>query len=298
MSAKRSLLCLAVAAWWLRGVAHSAEILAVLSGDQAPYRAAGEGLVKGLSNDRVTICLLSELAERRDQLAAAKVVVAVGTESANALARPGGPAVPVIYCLVPQGAAESLPPALGGVAADVPLMTQVALIAEALPTASRLGMVYRGDREAGLRQMAAVKAALPKGWELVCEAADQHPGIASAIDALLAKRPDVVWTAADGGVWNEPAIRALLLTALRRRVPVFGFSPAFVRAGAMIGVGTEPADQGDQAAALVRAALGGSAATRLGPEHFQIAINLVVARKLGIELPAKLVDRADQVVRP
>lgn len=298
MSTRGSLLTLAMAAWVLPGAGNTAEILAVLSGDQAPYRAASEGLAKALPGDRVSTCLLSELSERQDQLAQAKVLVAVGTESANALAKPGGSAAPVIYCLVPQGAAESLPAALGGVAADVPLMTQVALIAEALPGANRLGMLYRGDRDAGQRQLAAVKAAIPAGWDVVSEAVDQHPGIAAAIDALLAKRPDVVWTAADGGVWNEPAIRALLLNALRRRVPVFGFSPAFVRAGALLGVGTEPADQGDQAAKLVRAALGGAAATRHGPGRFQVAINLVVARKLGIDFPATLVDRADQVVRP
>ena len=37
---------------------------------------------------------------------------------------------------------------------------------------------------------------------------------------------------------------------LRTNVPVFGFSPAFVRAGALVGVGVDPAAQGQQAATL------------------------------------------------
>jgi ABC-type uncharacterized transport system substrate-binding protein len=88
---------------------------------------------------------------------------------------------------------------------------------------------------------------------------------------------------------------------LRRRVPVFGFSPAFVRAGALIGVGIDPHAQGRQAGELVRLSLARSPtadsipnAVRLAPTY-QLAVNLTVARKLGVTLPAEFIAHADQV---
>jgi ABC-type uncharacterized transport system substrate-binding protein len=136
---------------------------------------------------------------------------------------------------------------------------------------------------------------------------DKHESVAKAIDALLAGGVDVVWTAPDSSVYDVATVRSLLLEAIRSHTPVFGFSPAFVRAGALLGVGIEPAHQGRQAAAIVdlllkaAAAASSGATTQPRPEQlcpdpeFQLAVNLIVARELSITLPKSLVTRAVHV---
>jgi putative ABC transport system substrate-binding protein len=273
-----------------------AEIVTVLGGDQAPYRAAAEAARTALAaaGHRAETCLGPELEHRAD-LAGIKVVVAIGSEAAATAARTA-PGAHLVFCLVTPAAAAALPPVASGVLAEVPADRQLALVAEALPSARRIAMLVRGD--VGRRQSEALRAALPAGWALTPVPVEDHPSVAEAVDALMALRPDVVWTAADTGLYSEATVRSLLLSALRRRVPVFGYSPAFVRAGALVGVGIDPAGQGSQAARLAIAALSSAPPVREGAAKAEIAVNLVVAGKLLLDLPAALVARADHVVRP
>jgi len=82
---------------------------------------------------------------------------------------------------------------------------------------------------------------------------------------------------------------------------VWGFSPAFVRAGGLVGVGVEPRAQGRQAADIVQR-LGsgkpGAVTDRVqSAQEFQVAVNLIVARQLGIEIPEALTKRATFVFK-
>jgi ABC-type uncharacterized transport system substrate-binding protein len=80
---------------------------------------------------------------------------------------------------------------------------------------------------------------------------------------------------------------------------VFGFSTSFVRAGALFGVGLEPATQGKQAAALVRDVLNKKTLTNtVTPPIYDISLNLVVAQKLSLTLPPAVVQRAKHIFQP
>ena len=111
-----------------------------------------------------------------------------------------------------------------------------------------------------------------------------------------------MWTYADASLYNTATVRSLLLAGLRRKVPVFGFSPQFVRAGALLGVGISPTTQGEQAAAIaLRLLRAPSASQPLGHEveapQYQVAVNLIVTEALGLEVPSNLVDHAAFVFR-
>jgi ABC-type uncharacterized transport system substrate-binding protein len=77
---------------------------------------------------------------------------------------------------------------------------------------------------------------------------------------------------------------------------VFGFSPAFVRAGALLGVGVDPAAQGEQAAGIALQVIGKTWDEQQpplqAPASFQLAVNQIVAGQIGVALPRGLVDRA------
>ncbi len=280
--------------------APAAEVLAVLSEDKAPYRLAEEGLARALAaaGPHHTSRLLSE-PQGSDQAGRYAAVVAIGSKAASFIHDHRPADLPVLFCMVadPVLAGLTAEPRLGGVVTEVPLGAQLALIAEALPQARTLGMLYRTDIERSRAQLAQLQALLPTSWRLEAVGIEAAQSVAEAIDSLFARPIDVVWTAPDATIFSEAAVRTLLLDALRKRVPVFGFSPSFVRAGALFGIGVNPLTQGGQSATMVLAQFAGerAGAEQLIAPDYEIEVNLVVARKLALDLPAALVGRAAQI---
>jgi putative ABC transport system substrate-binding protein len=231
--------------------------------------------------------------------------LAIGTRAAAFLHKrlPGD--ATLVYCMVsgPQVAKLRQRPKTHGISTEVPLPEQFGFIASALPEVRSVGMLYSSGRQSSHRHMEKVRQELPAGWVLYAVDVDRHASMAKALAALLARKPAVVWTAADPAVYNAASIRALLLGALRRRTPVFGFSVPFVRAGALLGVGVDPEKQGQQAATYCRALLAGQTPpdARDGSTHsaagLRWAANLIVAKQIGIELPPQVVRKADIVFK-
>jgi putative ABC transport system substrate-binding protein len=180
----------------------------------------------------------------------------------------------------------------------------LAIIAQALPGARAIGMLYRSDTAEGRLAKDRMLAALPAGWKLEAVAVNDLESKSRAIDELLSRKLDCVWTAPDPAIYDVATIRSLLLAALRRSVPVYGFSQALVRAGGLIGANIDPAGQGFQLARILNTDLDIRARSPAPPlpsiaqvpEH-QVVVNLIVADKLGITVPEALVQRSAIVFR-
>ena len=231
----------------------SSEVVIVISADLPPYRQAQEALTTSLASEHCSMVTLEQITADITKLPAnADCVVAIGSAAAIWLHQRKVPIPPLVYCMVsdPQTAGLQKPPNAMGVSTDVPPDQQITLIAETLPHARTIGLLYRLGDEQSRQAMEKARTLLPQGWELEIVAIDLQGSPAIAIELLLSRNIDVVWTTPDTAIWNEATVRSLLLTSLRRRVPVFGFSTSFVRAGALFGVGLEPATQGRQAATL------------------------------------------------
>jgi len=292
--------------------AYGKQVVVVTSGEDAPYVAASDEARKLLSQQghEVKVMTLDKYTKSSGATAgpSADVCVAVGTKAALALHRDIRPPAQLVYCMVSgvEAAGLSEGAAANGVGTDVPLQVQLKLIAEALPGARTVGMLYRSDVPASAALVKAMQDALPPEMKLVSVAVDKRESVAAAIEALLDQKVNVIWTAADSAVYNVNTVRAMLLAAVRRQTPVFGFSPAFVNAGALLGVGIEPRKQGAQAAGIVARLVREPAtapqvsppAAITEPPAFQIAVNLIVAERLAVTLPPGLVARADIVFRP
>ncbi len=182
---------------------------------------------------------------------------------------------------------------------DCPHAAQVAFISSALPKVRRLGVLYRSDTARGKKAVDGMRAALPSGWTIEAIAVDKEASISDAITRMFDLKIDLVWTYPDSSLYDVATIKTLLLESLRQTVPVFGFSPAFVRAGAIIGVGTTPTDQGRQAAATFRPAPGngGDGDDRVIPPDMRTYVNTVVAERLDIVLPPTVVGSAATVFK-
>jgi putative tryptophan/tyrosine transport system substrate-binding protein len=282
------------------------DVVIVKSSDAEPYRQAAATLHDRLlaPDHNVRSILVKQLAESGigSSISTTDTVVAVGTSAAAWLHNHLSGGVELVYCMVNN--ADEVGLLRGndcwGITTNVPIAEQFKLIGEALPSAKTVGLLYASDTPDGRGTLQLVKDNLPPGWRVEAVAVNEQSCVAVAIDVLMQKKVDVIWTNPDSRIYDAAAVRTLLRSALQSKIPVWGYSPAFVRAGALIGVGVDPSAQAAQAADLIKQ-LGqhrDSVVERSQPPlQYQIALNLIVADQLGIGIPDALVQRATYVFR-
>jgi ABC-type uncharacterized transport system substrate-binding protein len=104
-----------------------------------------------------------------------------------------------------------------------------------------------------------------------------------ALSALQGK-VDFVLCMPDPDLYNAVTIKPLVMASLEHRLPLVGFSPSFVRAGAAAGIFPDYRDLGRQAAEMAQHLLRGEERTAdESPRKLQVAINQRVARLLGVD---------------
>lgn len=279
--------------------------IVVLSSETMPHREAAQAYRQQLEQERMDVTTVQFAALDDDLLAALleegpEVITAIGTEAAVSLNQRLPAAVPLTYCMVsdPSAAGLTARPNAYGISVDVPLRDQMQVIAQALPHARAVGMLYQSDDARSCGLMQEMQDLLPAGWRLAAVDLNDHLSIADAVSALMRAEIDVVWTAADSAVYDTATVRALLLASVRQKVPVFGFSSGFVRSGALLGVSIDATEQGRHCAQLtLRAVCDTGAETEAEGESFlphvsapryRIEVNRVVAEMLGVDMPESL----------
>jgi ABC-type uncharacterized transport system substrate-binding protein len=109
-------------------------------------------------------------------------------------------------------------------------------------------------------------------------------GLFPALQSLL-RDVDVVLALPDPEVFNGQTAGNILTAAYRRRVPLVGFSPAYVKAGALLALYSTPAQIGSRGGDILRQALSGNALPRpQWPADFVVKLNSDVAHSLGLAL--------------
>jgi hypothetical protein len=220
----------------------------------------------------------------------AQMLVAVGTAAMEMLAQKN-PAQPVLSVLVPRAAFDRAV-RQGGLAADArrfsaitldqPWARQFALIRHAVPGRTKVGILLgpdSGEAAAALRAAAKVSG-MTVAIETVSGEADLQPALKRLLGAS-----EVLLAVPDSVVYNRYTIQSILLAAYRQQVPLFGFSPSYVKAGALAAVYSVPAQIGQQAAeAVLRQATERQLPPPQPPRYFSVGINSQVAHSLGIRL--------------
>jgi ABC-type uncharacterized transport system substrate-binding protein len=88
------------------------------------------------------------------------------------------------------------------------------------------------------------------------------------------------------------------LTTYRNRIPLIGFSAAYVKAGALAAIYSTPENIADQLAELTAQSLSAAGAVKqiISPKYFSVSINSRVARSLGVQLKLDS-DKLAQLIR-
>lgn len=303
----RRWLCL-LGAMWCIGIAQADTVLIVVSDpSSASHAQAAQALVAQLQRLGVR-----DVAQRDAQdldsidfsaAAAPKVLVSFGVSGLKqVLAR--DLRMPVIAVLIPRLSFEATLKQVGGKASarvgalylDQPIARQLDLVRLALPEAKRMGVLW--GPESVVQRPALLTAARAHGLQ---EVPAQFVGSGTLFNTLQTALEDVqvllAWP--DPQVYNSATIANILLTTYRARVPVVGFSPAYVHAGALMSVHSTPKQYGQQAALMVHATLQtGAPVPSQYPVDFEVSVNERVAQTLGLDLnSADLSDRLRKLER-
>ncbi len=229
--------------------------------------------------------------QRASALLDADVVVAIGSAATEA-ALAANPRAPVLSVLVPRSTFERLASARGrsdfsrfsAVYLDQPIVRQLQLVRAVLPGRQRLGVLAGAQSADSLAQL---RAATRGGkFKLAVERIEQQEEIVPALNRLL-HDSDVLFSFPDSLIYNRYTVQDILLTTYRYRVPVIGFSPSYVKAGALAAVYSTPAQIGLQVAEIIQPLLlesGRGLPAPQFPKYFSVSVNYQVARSLGIEI--------------
>jgi ABC-type uncharacterized transport system substrate-binding protein len=218
-----------------------------------------------------------------------QLLVAVGTGAMEALAQKNLPQ-PVLSVLVPRAAFEKTARQSGrlgdrnfsAITLDQPWARQFSLIRHALPGKLKVGILLAPNsiELAKVLSAAANAAGLVARIEMVDGDADPLPELKH-----LLGESDVLLAVPEPLIYNRNTIQSILLTTYRYEVPLLGFSPSYVKAGAIAAVFTVPEQIGQQAAEMIQHL---AAERRLplpqSPRYFSVGVNAQVARSLGIGL--------------
>ncbi|MDP2826277.1 MAG: ABC transporter substrate binding protein [Sulfuritalea sp.] len=192
---------------------------------------------------------------------------------------------PLLAILVPRLAFERIADqtrlragSLSAVFLDQPPARQLELIRLALPAVRNLGMLVGAESKGHLP--AFEKAAKERGFELVASPVGEG-GLFAALQSVL-PNVDLLLALPDPAVFNSQTAANILTAAYRRQLPLVGFSPAYVKAGALLALYSTPAQVGARGGELLRQALSGKVlpAPRW-PREFTVSVNRDVARSLG-----------------
>ncbi len=291
MSARLRLILLLLACAWSRTVfAQSPPALAVVLGERAnPHlemvdilrKALGPGSATGAE---VTVLGWHELAQLPK---GSKLIVAVGARAAETLAAIDPPA-PVLATLLPRKsfmrAMESRQDSrrFSAVYLDQPPGRQLDLLRLALPERRRIALLTGPDSRALGAPFSA--AAAERDLRLNIEYVSGESALYSALQRSLGDA-DLLLAIPDPALYNANSISDILLTAYRYRVPVIGFSPAYVKAGALMALYSSTAQVGAQVVDIAREVLAGrSLPPPQYPRDYSVGINTYVARSLNLTL--------------
>ncbi len=284
----------------------AADILLALSGPEAPYQQTAKLLEEQLkkSGHRVQTELLDPLKKDQKNLTANQnLIIAVGSKAALALKETASDACPLVFCMVSDPAELKLDqsPNVWGVSMEIPIEDQLQLIGDTLPGPQTIGLLYQDSTPAGRQLLNDIKKQLPKNWKIEAVNVDdkKYQGIADAIQDLYERPIDLVWTYPEAAIFNNATVQQLLLISIRKKIPVYGFSSGFVKAGALMGTSINLNKHGIQTAQLATQIIKNDAPkTPVAISKYDIVLNQIVAERLSITLPKEMIKKADIVYQP
>jgi putative ABC transport system substrate-binding protein len=213
--------------------------------------------------------------------------------------------IPIVASLIPRSTFDKVMREPGrkatgpvyGLFLDQPFSRQLDLVHLVQPDVRQIGVIWGPDSAALRPQLQAALAA--RGWSEVAGVVGGGGASLGEATKRALEGSNALLAVADPAVFNSATVSNVLLASYRAKLGVYGFSPSYVKAGALVGVYSTPAQIGAHTADTVRSLLRGAAVpSGQYPAEFTVSVNEHVARSLGLSLDeASLTERLKRMER-
>jgi putative ABC transport system substrate-binding protein len=178
-----------------------------------------------------------------------------------------------------------------------PVVEHVALIKEVMPNVKKIGYLYNSGETNSVSLLAVLKeAAAKENIEIVESAATKSSEVKGAAQALVG-RADVIYVPTDNTIVS--ALESAVTVAEEGKLPLFTADTDSVARGAVAALGFNYYDVGKQTGVVVARILKGEKAGDIDVEIAKgtdLVVNLSAAKKMGIEIPQAVIDRATKTI--
>src|SRR5262252_4422736 len=250
--------------------------------------------------------------ERLAEAAAALVrqpvdVIATFGTPASLAAKQATTTIPIVMISIGDPVRAGLVPSLarpgGNITGNTSLGPDVGakrlqILKEAIPTVSRVALLWNPDNASSVLQFQEVQAAAPTlGVMVISVSVSPRIEFETAFAAMMKERPDAFAMHAEP--FHQTHIAWIIDFMAKNRLPAMYQLSGNVRAGGLMSYGASESDLFRRAAGYVHRILQDTKPADLPveqPVKFELAINLKTARALGLDLPPLLVARADEVI--
>ena len=172
------------------------------------------------------------------------------------------------------------------------------LLKQIAPGVTRASVLRDAALTSGTAQLAAIQAVAPSlGVEVNPVNVNNAAEIERGVGAVARSANGALIVPAGGGAVRH---RDLIITlAARHKLPAVYFERFFVAAGGLVSYGPDRIDMYRQAAGYVDRVLKGAKPADLpvqAPTKYELVVNLKTAKALGLDMPATVLARADEVI--
>ena len=279
-------------------------VVVIKSHDLEPFNQALAGFVAACNeqiteynlrgNDKTGASILTRLSAAKP-----KLILALGALAAQVV-KDRIQDVPVVFSMVSSPQQYGLSgDNIAGISLDIPVETQLARFKALVPTIRTIGALYDPEKTGAMVEAAQVVADT-FGLQLLAAPVASPKEVPTALRSLLGKI-DALWMLPDNTVVTPKSFDFLLMTAFEQHLPFLAVSDIFVEVGALAALSPDYVDVGRQACQLARDLARDrrslSAGQVLPPAKVNLAVNLKTASRLGLTLPADILQTASKVYR-
>jgi len=295
---------------WLRSLvavlvvpcaAGATEIAALFSSDIEPYAMAYEAFVQScpanywrhdLSEPGIDAArVVAEVVEKKPDL-----ILALGSKAFNA-AREATRTTPIVYVMVldyqDSGASN-----VAGASIRVDPALEMESIRAVFPRVRKLGVVY--DESISMHIVSAARRAAARlGLELIAEKASDAAETIRAI-RTIEDDVDAWWLIPDRTTLNAESAEYLLLSSVRRGIPVIAPSRKYVDRGAQMALVPDYAAIGQAGAEIALRLMAGSDPAEVGTVYatdVRVVVNVRTSQEMGPVLDGAWAARFDLIGR-
>jgi putative tryptophan/tyrosine transport system substrate-binding protein len=171
------------------------------------------------------------------------------------------------------------------------------LLKEIAPRITRAAVIRDPARGPGIAQFAAVQGAAPALAVEVSPIDARDPSEMERGLAAFVRSPNGGLIVTPGGTGFQRDL--IIAMAARHRLPAVYPYRYYVASGGLASYGPDPMDQYRRAAGYIDRILKGEKPGDLpvqAPVKYETAVNLKIAKALGLEIPATVLARADEVI--